>query len=59
MPWNDCQWRVCVSYQKLKNFTIPFELPIPICDDTVQEIHKKKKYFIAVDMGSGYWQVVV
>ena len=33
-------------------------LPITCCDDAVQDIDTEENYFIAVDMNSGYWQVV-
>ena len=47
-----------MSYQKLNQVTHPFTFPIPLCDDVVQDIDTEAKYFIAVDIYSGYWQVV-
>ena len=47
-----------MAYQKLNYVTRPFTFPIPRCDDTVQDIDTEAKYFIAVDMDCGYWQVV-
>ena len=35
-----------------------FSLTIHHFDYAVQDINTEKKYFIAVDMCSGYWQVV-
>ena len=57
-PWRKYQWRLCVSYQKLKQFTHQFAFPIPLCDYAVQDIDTEAKYFIAVGMYSGYCQVV-
>ena len=58
LPWHKYQWRLCVSYQKLNQVTRPFTFPIPLCDDSVQDIDTEEKYFISVYMDSGYWQVV-
>ena len=58
MACHEYQWRLCVSYQKLNQFTRPFAFPITRCDDAVQDIDTEENYFIAVDMNSGYWQVV-
>ena len=48
-----------MSYQKLNEVTKSLNLPIPHCDDAVQDIDTEAKYFISVDMDSGYWKVVV
>ena len=48
-----------MSYQKMNQVTLPFNFHTPFCDDTVQDIDTEEKYFIAVDMASGYWKVVV
>ena len=45
--------------QKLNQVTHLFAFPIPRCDDTLQYIDTEANYFIAVDMDSGYCQVVV
>ena len=58
MPWNEYQWKLYVSYQKLNQVTRLFDLSIPRCDDAVKNIDIKSKYFIAVDIDSGYWKVV-
>ena len=47
-----------MSYQKLNQITCPFAFPITFCDDAVQDIDTEAKYFIYMDMDSGYWQVV-
>ena len=35
MDINEFIWRMCVSYHRLKQVTLPFEYPIPCCDDTI------------------------
>ena len=55
--WKDFQWRLCVSYRKLNAITKPFQYPIPRCDDAVEEIDTQARYFISIDLDSGYWQV--
>ena len=58
MPCYEYQWRMCVPYKTLNYILCPFDLPIPSCDDEVQEIYTEANYFIAVDIDSGYCQVV-
>ena len=48
-----------MSYQKLNQVTQTFAFPMPLCNDTVQDMDTEEKYFIAVEMDSGYWQLVV
>ena len=45
-------------YQKVNHFTGSFTFPILLCDVAVQDIDTEAKYFIYVNMYSGYWQVV-
>ena len=33
----DFVWRMCVSYRKLNSVTLPFEYPIPRCDDAIED----------------------
>ena len=47
-----------MSYQKLNQVNSPFDLPVTRCNDSVQDINTEANYFIAVEMDSGYWQVV-
>ena len=58
VPWYEYQWGICVSHQKLSQVTRPLTFPIPRSDDSVQDINKEAKYFIAVDTNIGYFQVV-
>ena len=59
VTWHQYQWRLCVSHQKLNQFTRPFNFPTPRCYDTVEDIETEENYFSTVDMESGYWQVVL
>ena len=43
---------------KPKQVTWPFNFPITLWDDTVQDTETEVNYFIGVDMDSGYWQIV-
>ena len=58
VPWHEYQWRLCVSNQKMNQVTSPFTFPIHRFDDAVQDIDRKERYFISMDMNSGYWQLV-
>ena len=51
VPWNEYQ-------QRLNQVTSIFELPIPCCDYSSQEMVTQAKYLISVYMYSGYCQVV-
>ena len=50
----ECQWRLCVFYQKLKHVTRTFDFLLHRCDDAVKEVNTEANYFIAVDMDSDY-----
>ena len=39
-----------MSYQKLNQVTFPFYLPIPRCDDAVQDIDTEANRFIDVEI---------
>lgn len=56
LHWSQYVWRLCVSYRKLNAIVRPFTFPIMRCDDAVREIGDSK-YFITLDLDSGYWQV--
>ena len=58
VPSHKYQWRLCVSYRKPNQVTRPYNFSIPHFDKIVQDIDTEAKYFIAVDMDSGSWQVV-
>ena len=49
----------CACPNKTMNpVTCAFAFPIRRCDDTVQDIDTEAKYFIALDMDSGYCKLV-
>ena len=56
LHWSQYVWRLCVSYRKLNAVVRPFTFPVTRCDDAVREIGDSK-YFITLDLDSGYWQV--
>ena len=58
VTWEDFQWRLYISCQRLNPITIPYALPIPRCNNAVEEIDTEVRYFIAIDLELGYWQVV-
>ncbi len=57
----DFIWQMCVSYRKLNSVTLPFEYPIPCCEDTIKDFGNftGKLYFISLDARSSYHQVAV
>jgi hypothetical protein len=57
----DFVWRMCVSYRRLNQVTLPFEYPIPRCDDAIDNFGDSngRLYFIALDNKTGYHQIAV
>ena len=57
----DFIWRLCISYRKLNAITLPFEYPIPRCDDAIDDFGEGhgRLHFISLDARSGYHQISV
>ncbi|UYV75151.1 K02A2.6-like [Cordylochernes scorpioides] len=54
----DGKYRFCVDYRKLNDVTVKDVYPIPRIDEVLDTLHGSK-YFSAIDLKSGYWQVEV
>ncbi|UYV76561.1 K02A2.6-like, partial [Cordylochernes scorpioides] len=54
----DGKYRFCVDYRKLNEVTVKDVYPIPRIDD-VMDTPQGSKYFSAIDLKSGYWQVEI
>ena len=49
-------WRFCIDYRPLNKITIRDEHPLPRIKDLLKAI-KESRYFIALDLKAGYWQI--
>ncbi|UYV78601.1 hypothetical protein LAZ67_16002112, partial [Cordylochernes scorpioides] len=54
----DGKYRFCVDYRKLNDVTVKDVYPIPRIDDVMDTL-QGSKYFSAIDLRSGYWQVEI
>ncbi|EZG42932.1 putative retrotransposon protein [Gregarina niphandrodes] len=52
------EWRFCIDYRPLNQVTLKDEFPLPRIDDLLRTI-RGSKWFIALDMRAGYWQVAM
>ena len=61
MDINEFIWRMCVSYRRLNQVTLPFEYPTPRCDDAINNFGDSagRLYFISLDNKTGYHQIAV
>jgi hypothetical protein len=52
----DFIWHMCVSYRELNSVTLPFEYPIPRCEDAIKDFGDSacKQFFIRLDARSRY-----
>ncbi|UYV84176.1 K02A2.6-like [Cordylochernes scorpioides] len=54
----DGKYRFCVDYRKLNEVTVKDVYPIPRIDDVMDTL-QGSKYFSAINLKSGYWQVEI
>ncbi|UYV75045.1 hypothetical protein LAZ67_12002225, partial [Cordylochernes scorpioides] len=54
----DSKYRFCVDYRNLNDVTMKDVYPIPRIDEVLDTL-QGSKYFSAIDIKSGYWQVEV
>lgn len=52
----DGPWRFCIDYRMLNLYTVSDPFPLPRISDLLHSI-RKSKYFIALDLRAGYWQI--
>jgi transposase InsO family protein len=51
-------WRFCIDFRDLNKVTVKDQYPLPRISDLIHSI-KGSKFFAALDLRSGYWQVPV
>lgn len=49
-------WRFCIDYRPLNKITVRDEHPLPKIKDLLKAV-KESRYFIALDLKAGYWQI--
>jgi transposase InsO family protein len=50
------EYRMCIDYRELNKHTVPDKYPLPKIADLLRSV-KGAKYFVALDLRSGYWQI--
>lgn len=50
------EWRVCIDYRLINNFTIDDKYPLPPIQELIHNI-RNSKFFVTLDLRSGYWQI--
>jgi len=58
VPKKNGQLRFCIDYRRLNAITKKDVYPLPRIDDILDQLGKAK-YFISLDLASGYWQVTL
>lgn len=54
----DDTWRFCIDYRPLNKITIKDEHPLPRIKDLLYSV-KNSRYFVALDLKAGYWQIAM
>lgn len=52
----DGPWRFCIDFRLLNLYTISDPFPLPRISDLLHSV-RNSKYFIALDLRAGYWQI--
>ena len=52
----DKSWRYCIDYRALNSATIRVVYPLPLIEECIDCL-AGKKWYCALDMNSGYWQI--
>lgn len=50
------EWRLCIDFRLINQFTVDDKFPLPPIQDLLHCI-KGSKYFVMLDLRSGYWQI--
>ena len=50
------EWRMCIDFRPLNLATVPDKYPLPRMVDLLRCV-ADSRYFIAIDLRSGYWQI--